>query len=39
MKLDGRVNLLFQTLYKKFDWYKEYEKLCNFVFGDVKEKI
>ena len=26
MKLDGRVNLLFQTLYKKFDWYKEYEK-------------
>lgn len=25
MKLDGRVNILFQTLYRKFDWYKDYE--------------
>jgi len=24
---------------KDCGFYKEYEKLCNFVFGDVKEKI
>ena len=24
---------------KESEFYKEYEKLCNFVFGDVKEKI
>ena len=29
MKLDGRVNILFQTLYRKFDWYKDYEKRQN----------
>ena len=24
---------------KDNDFYKEYEKLCDFVFGDVKEKV
>jgi len=24
---------------RECEFYKEYEKLCNFVFGDVKEKI
>lgn len=29
MKLDGRINLVLQTLYRKFSFYKEYEKRAN----------